>query len=375
MVDPKSDVEQELAADYRVYGLAGNHREIGRRLGELYGTFGPVPEDMHPEHVAFARACRAETKTLYAPLVDEIAALAEGAGKPADDLLWHFCLGAGAPPGGGSETGFPTGGEPERPAGNCSTVGVLTEDGPVVARNYDYYYFERFRHLVSTYAGSGHGHTGMWSGLAGGRYDGVNAAGVWISMHGGGGRAPAKSKPGIAFHHLCRIVLETCDTAEEAVDLLERAPHIASYNYFVADAETMRLVEAHPERVRVREPDNGVLVGTNHPVHPDMVDLSDDSLGDNSRRRMGFLDAGALWAAGLRTAGEGGGAEDDSLPVGSQELIQSLGRLMQDHTVPVCGHTDGLATFWSALCIPGQQQLAYSLGAPCRNEYVHATWP
>lgn len=386
-VDSNSDAEQELAADYRVYGVAGSHAEIGDRFGKLYGVFGPTPDAMHPDHVAFAKACRAETEKLYAPLVEEIAALAAGAGKRADDVLWHFCLGAGAVADGESGTGaasaadvapgtgLPWAQNPAPPAGNCSTVGVLTTDGPIVARNYDYYYFESFRHLVTTYAGGGHGHTGMWPGLAGGRYDGVNAQGVWISMHGGGARPPVEPKPGIAFHHLCRIVLETCDTAAEAVHLLRRAPHLASYNYFVADGEAMFVAEAHPEKVRVREPVNGVLVCTNHPLHPDMLDLSDSSILDNSRRRMQFLDAGALWAAGLRTAVEGTEAAGGFLDVAAEELIQPLESLMRDHTVPVCGHTDGLATFWSALCIPGQQQLAYSLGAPCRNKYVHANWP
>lgn len=351
MVNPNLDLEKELAADYQVYGLAGSHREIGDRLGALYGTFGPRAGEMHPEHVSFARACRTETEKVYAPLVEEVAAVAEGADRVADDLLWHFCLGIGAPSDAGP------------PPGHCSTVGVMTRSGPAVARNYDYFYFETFRHLVTTYAGGGHGHTAMWPGLAGGRYDGVNAQGVWISMHGGGTRPPEKPKPGIAFHHLCRIVLETCATAREALALLERAPHIASYNYFVADGKEMFVVEAHPERVRVREPENGVLVCTNHPVHPDMVDRTDSPILDNSRRRLQFLDAGALWAIhGLQA-------------VDAEDLIQPLGALMRDHTVPVCGHTDGLATFWSALCIPGQQQLAYSLGAPCRNKYVHATWP
>lgn len=358
MVNPKLDLEQELAADYRVYGLAGKHREIGERLGTLYAPLGPTPEEMHPDHVAFARACRTETANMHAPLVEEIAAHAEGAGKRADDLLWYFCLGVGAPPD--MET---------RPVGNCSTVGMMTSAGPVVARNYDFFYFESFRHLVTTYAEGHHGHTAMWPGLIGGRYDGVNDAGVWVAIHGGGGRKQDQIKPGVGFHHLCRIVLETCSTAGEAVELLERAPHIASYNYFVADSKAMFVVEAHPQRVTVREPEAGTLVCTNHPVHPDMVELTDSPILENSRRRMEFLRAGARWARGARD-----GAEADKTIVGD-ELTDALGALMRDHTVPVCGHTDGLATFWSALCIPGQQRLAYSFGAPCRNDYILATWP
>lgn len=37
-------------------------------------------------------------------------------------------------------------------------------------------------------------------------------------------------------------------------------PHLASYNYFLADSEEMLVVETHPERVRVRTAEGGVLV-------------------------------------------------------------------------------------------------------------------
>lgn len=351
MIDPQLDLEHELRADYRVYDVAGSHTHIGRQLGARHGIFGPSARDMHPDHVAFARASRAEMENAHAPLVEEITAYADGAGRNADDVLWHFSLDAGAPPGSGL-----------LPMNNCSTVGVLTSRGPIIARNYDFFYFESLRHLVTVRAEGVHAHTGMWTGLVGGRHDGVNAAGVWISMHGGGGRQPDDLKPGIAFHHLCRIVLETCSSAREAVELLRDAPHIASNNYFVADRAEMFVVEAHPQRVRVRAPELFVLACTNHPLHPDMIELTDTPLVDNSRRRMQFLTDGASRIVGHDAAGVA-------------ELEWALCALMRDHTVPVCGHTDGLATFWSAVCTPAEQRLAYSLGAPCRNDYGPVPWP
>lgn len=379
MIDPDRDLEYELKADYRVYTLTGSHAESGRQVGShaeigrqlgsrLSGeqvSFGPSLADMHPDHAAFARACRTIVADVHAPLVEEIGAFAEGAGKDADDVLWHYCLDAGAPPGAGL-----------LPLNNCSTVGVMTTYGPIIARNYDFFYFESLRHLITIQFATPesqtpqfrspdtrlHNHTGMWTGLVGGRYDGVNSRGVWISMHGGGGRKTDRPKPGVAFHHLCRIVLETCATAREAIALLQDVPHIASYNYFVADTKEMFVVEAHPQKVRVREPELFVLAATNHPLHSDMTDLTDTPLIENSRRRMQFLTDGASRLIGHDRAGV-------------DELEWALCALMRNHTVPVCGHTDGLATFWSAVCTPSQQRLAYSLGAPCRNDYVHATWP
>lgn len=360
MFDADSDREQEAAAWYEEYIAAGSHADIGRRLGERYGTFGPAAAQMHAEHVAFARACRAEVARAYPAIVEEMDAQAEAAGRSGEDVLWHYCLGAGSSPPQENGVG---GGAAASPG--CSTVGVMTEEGPVVARNYDFFYFEKWRHLVTTVPDGALSHTGMWPGLLGGRYDGVNEAGVWISIHGGGCRVPRRLRPGIAFHHLCRLVLETCSTAREAVERLCSAPHIASYNYFIADAHEMYVVEAHPEQTAVRTPNDGVLVCTNHPLHPRLTPLAASPILDNSRRRAEFLQRGAEEIV----------AREMSLEGAAEAAGRQLQRLMGDHTVPVCGHVDGLATFWSAVCAPRRRRVWYSRGAPCRNEYKSARWP
>lgn len=361
MFDPDKDRAQEAAANYDTYIIGGTHGEIGNRLGERYGTFGPTAAELHPEHADFARACRDEVVAIHPALVGEIDSHARAVGRSVDDVLWHYCLGVGAPSAPDDESGGAAGSA----SANCSSVGVMTAEGPVIARNYDFFYFETWRHLVTTQPQGAFGHTGMWTGLLGGRYDGVNAAGVWVSIHGGGCRPPAKSTPGVGFHHLCRIVLETCASAREAVDMLCSAPHLASYNYFVADAHEMYVVEAHPETTAVRTPEDGVLVCTNHPMHEDLLAMTETPILENSRRRADYLHRGAGRALSTFASGKGT----------SGDVTAALQSLMQDHSVPVCGHDDGLATFWSAVCIPRRRELAYSLGAPCRNDYVAAHWP
>lgn len=365
MFDPDKDREQEETAHYEAYVIDGTHGDMGKLLGERCGTFGPTAAEMHPAHVDFARACRDEVGRVHPGLVEKIDGQAQGAGRSVDDVLWHYCLGVGAPPAASGAPSAATD-DPGTAAGslpaNCSSVGVMTAEGPVIARNYDFFYFETWRHLVTTQPQGTLAHTGMWPGLLGGRYDGVNAAGVWVSIHGGGCRPPATPKPGIAFHHLCRIVLETCTSARDAVELLRSTPHIASYNYFVADAREMFVVEAHPEKIAVREPEDGVLVCTNHPMQEDTVPLTDTPILDNSRRRAEFLREGAARALA-------------SQAVFADGMAAALQALMRDHSVPVCGHDDGLATFWSAVCIPRRQRVAYTLGAPCRNDYTPARWP
>ena len=338
MVDPRQDVEQERSADYQAYTVSGSRREVGRELAARFPAIGPPAASLHPDHLAFARACRDVVARFYPPLVEEIDAYAEASGRISEDILWHYAPAVGAP---GTQ---------------CSSVGVMTPEGPVVARNYDFFYWENPRHLVTTRPDDGLAHVGMWAGLAGGRYDGVNAAGLWVALHGGGTRR-GKAVPGISFHHVVRILLDVCRTAREAVDMVLQFPHVAPYNYFIADAREMFVVEAHPERVRVREAEDGVLVCTNHPIHPDMVDLTASPILENSRARMEFLLAAARQARN------------------ASDPVTVLMTAMQDHTIPVCGHTDGLATFWSAICFPGRRKVAYTRGAPCRNEYVPVAWP
>lgn len=49
--------------------------------------------------------------------------------------------------------------------------------------------------------------------------------------------------------------------------------------------------------------------------------------------------------------------------------IAILQAALRDHDAPVCGHKDGLATFWSCMANLNARDILYSLGAPCRNEY------
>lgn len=47
-----------------------------------------------------------------------------------------------------------------------------------------------------------------------------------------------------------------------------------------------------------------------------------------------------------------------------------LRKALKDHEALVCGHVDGLSTFWSCIAAPARREIIrYSLGAPCRHEY------
>ena len=337
---------QEAPGDYREYSLSGTPEEIGRQAAAYHrGWDGPATPDLTTEQVTFARACAAEVERAHPPILRELTAWAGTCGLPLDSALFYLSVGMTEKSKRGRSRRAP---DPE--ARGCSTVGVMTADGPVVGRNFDLYYRVATRHLISTGPEGFLSHAGMYDGLVAGRTDGMNSSGLFVSLHTVRAKPPARRNPGMFCVHLVRAVLETCKTAREAAERLQEFPHISSFNYFLADREEMLVVEAHPERTCVREAENGVLACANHYVHPGMGDFL-YAVPPNSAARLDFLLDGVACLA--------------------SECEPSIAALMGDHSVPVCGHTETMATLWSAIAVPALLKVSYCLGAPCRNDYSH----
>lgn len=153
---------------------------------------------------------------------------------------------------------------------SCSVVAVMPErsaDGKlVIGRNYDFTYGISWDSATTytTYPADGHAHIGnsdIWIG----REDGLNDAGLFVAMS-------ATFLPGvqvgIPFWFIVRHLLEHCTTVDEALAWIQSIPHSQSRNYMLADAGKAVVVEGSIEGVYVREPEDGMLVMTNHPAHP-----------------------------------------------------------------------------------------------------------
>jgi predicted choloylglycine hydrolase len=138
----------------------------------------------------------------------------------------------------------------------CSQA-VFERAEPLLVRNYD---FDPAL-LEGTILRSeltGHPVIGM-SDCLWGLLDGINAAGLAVSLAFGGRRTTAG---GFAMPLVVRYLLELCATTEHAVALLARLPVQASYNLTIVDREG-RAVTAHvaPDR----PPSIGrALLATNH---------------------------------------------------------------------------------------------------------------
>jgi hypothetical protein len=379
---PKSgvakDAMQESHGDYQVYGVRGDPSSIGLQMAEHHrGPDGPRLAELSDQQVQFGRLCAREVERVYSPILQELKAWASACNLPLDEALFYLSVGmtetsrrgrsrpnrsqaesaAGpdhvAPEGPGKDPGSDCGETRTLAERNCSTVGVMTKDGPVIGRNFDLDFRVKVRHLIRTETEDHLSHTGMYDGLVSGRTDGMNDAGLFASLHTVRSRPPEKRKPGFFCVHLVRMVLETCKTAKEAAERLLSVPHIAPFNYFLADRNEFLVFEAHPVRARVRLPENGVLACTNHFVHPEMSDLL-YTVPANSAARLHFLKQGVLplafWAS-------------------QEQAAATIASLMADHTVPVCWHAEVMSTLWSAIAGTATGYLRYALGAPCRTNF------
>ena len=127
--------------------------------------------------------------------------------------------------------------------------------------------------LITVYAASA-GILGFASiGFPGsvGCFSGMNQAGLCLARHEVFTPTVKKTynPKGVPFAICFRTVLETCSTVSEAIDAIEKTPHVTVNNLVVCDANRGALVEIAPEGVKSRPVTAEMHSCTNHFSHPD----------------------------------------------------------------------------------------------------------
>lgn len=329
-----------MPIDYQTFDLTGSHYDLGFAQGARTERFQipdwwPAPPDL-----AFAEACAKQIAEIDAPLLDELRGYADGQRLPFEDLLRGVCR----------RSMRVRARIPIYPEGGCSSFALIDSDHHVrTGRNYDFHPAQRVRQRLRLKPDRGRPTLGMRGSVPGGRYDGVNNSGLFICLHVALSDEPEEFKPGIPFHLLPRLVLETCATAREAVDLLTHGQHLHPFNYLIADERgEMFVVEAHPQRVRVIEPESEAFIAaTNHFRHPEMTLFQRGRKLTHSRNRLAFLYASRA----------------------------DHGSLLTDHSSHLCGHAGGHTTLWSLSADLSARTIAYAPGAPCETAYEPVPWP
>jgi hypothetical protein len=182
---------------------------------------------------------------------------------------------------------------------------------------------------------------------------------LFVALHLIHAQIPQDVPPGVPYHLVPRILLETCDTVWQAVSTLLKMPHLYAFNYLVADCDDMCAVEAYPGRVRARTSNGQCLVVTNYYARSDMRSLQ-------GRRRLASHEARVRWIEQR--------ADEDRIP-DAAEWWPWAQRLLRDHSVPMCHHRPTQATLWAMVADLTSRRVAYCLGAPCRNEFEAFEWP
>lgn len=329
------DLPSERDADYRIVELRGSPASIGRiHASSLIPVPAPFRRWPWENNLEFLRGCGAIVRDVAPWLWQELAAFAEMASLPAEQGLF---VRAGALRHG------------------CSAVAWRAPNGHVlVGRTYDFYTRMRTRHLLITEPEQRLQHLGMNGGLVGGRYDGVNQHGLFVGLHKVMADQPGSTEPGVPYHLIPRIALESCRSASEAAGLIERLPHLAPFNYTLADASgALIALECYPGRPVYRRENDRVLAVTNHFTQPALAQYQGKRPVDGSYRRKASLE---------RIGGQG-----DPWEITTQAV--------SDHHSGVCCHREFGATLWAGIFDLTARRAAYSFGAPCRNGLQTFTFP
>jgi hypothetical protein len=250
----------------------------------------------------------------------------------------------------------------------CTNLAVTpsrTADGALlVGLNYDWYYdsqkWRQIREIQPQGALPSLGVTHHWAGSP----DGVNEAGLGVFLS----VLPDEKRrgPGLTWHLVTDILLDTCRDVAVASQFLTSVPHLTAFNYLITDASGRAVVaEALPSGVTIREPENGFILATNHLPGRE---VPEQELSEAGRRRLKrSLERYARASEVLNSLGR---PVDDA-------VIESL---LADHEAPICrGNHDPVegddsfdnvfGTIWSLISRPAERSLRVAWGHPCRSEY------
>lgn len=315
---------------------------LGRDLATL-----DIPES-DSQGSRFAAQCEAIVREIYPPILEKVEGLIEGSGLSAQGFKAYF---------------YTRGGPPQIGCTNLAILPPCTKEGfLLLGGNYDWFYAAREWREVRVIRPKGaHSHisvTHHWAGSP----DGLNERGVAVLLS----VLPEREikKPGLQWHLVIDILMETCSRLEEGRDLITSIPHLRPFNYLIADEDRAIVAEATPDGVSIREPEGGLLVATNHLPGREFPE-EELTEPDRLRQRRSL----ARYKRVHQMVGERPRVD-----------IEAFKAILRDHEAPVCrgdhpsveerkGFDGIFGTIWSLICQPKGREFLLAAGHPCNSEY------
>ncbi len=251
--------------------LKGSYFEMGIQVGKQLKEVGFNPEFVIPKDYKgfeFLAQCEAAIQKFIPEIIENFKGMAKGGGFEYDRLkILPMTL------------FFDSFIEIHPSCTIVALSGEYTESKkPIFFRNYDWdINFEKFFTVTRSQPAKGIPNV-SFGDTYGGRYGGTNTAGLTIAITGGR-TYQGRVKPGIIMSIATRWMLDQCKTTLEAVEFLQKIPHVHGFNFIICDQQgKMARVAATPEKVDVEYMKSGILIQTNHYITTEMKDLENPEL-------------------------------------------------------------------------------------------------
>jgi len=184
-----------------------------------------------------------------------------------------------------------------------------------------------------------------------GKEDGLNETGLAIAMSS---VRLIAFEPEINWFISIRAVLDKCSNVAEAVKFLSNVKFSTGNSYLLVDESgDMAVVEASPQKVRVRKAEQDFLTATNYFMRPEMMGM------ENVKERPPTSVKRYKRITEIISANKG------------KVDIELAKKILSDHKGCVCSHVKAikLGTLWFFMVFPASKRVFVALGHPCKAHY------
>ena len=190
---------------------------------------------------------------------------------------------------------------------------------------------------------------------------GMNSEGVGLAVNGMCSTSDNWARFHKPFHLRCYEILRS-RTMDDALDVLTDSPRSCTGNFIIGGAPHGAVdIELAPDSLRSIDPDNGVLVHTNHFRNPNKIDATEPP---NPRRHLSEFRQVHMERL-----------LDEQKPLDVKSIQEILGD-HENHPQSLCRHRDNMIpesqhiiTKTSMIMDLEDQKIWLSFGQPCKNDF------